>query len=156
MNNNYSSSGNGKNNAHGKKFEIWIEELYHSLGYRVERNVRIGDCQLDIIYCKPLLGRKRYVECKYLSEGKVGLEEVAKFYAVLQEIRANPKLGYVVTNQDFVDRAKSFACKKGMHLYDGKNLEELDMKRRSFFPRLFKRAPSLEEQIEKIDLRKYD
>jgi len=118
----------------GKSFENEIVQLYRHLGRLYVTHDRVIDVstnlhsmrvQMDITY-ETIFGR-RYVECKYYN-GAVGLDEVAKFSAQLDLLKVSGRMGEVVTNSYFVQRAYGYAKKKGIILIDG---EKLDLMRRN-------------------------
>ena len=111
------------NNIMGLKFEFYVYNLYKNLKKRNVRhnkiirvnkkknnNIRV---QIDIMYSSWF--KDHYVECKYRKENtKVTLNEVAKFYAVLDLLKVPAKRGEIVTNNYFNDRAIIFLDERAL------------------------------------------
>ncbi|MBN1274740.1 restriction endonuclease [Candidatus Woesearchaeota archaeon] len=120
----------------GTAFEKWTADLYDELGkLNVKRDVKLnkhtrhGDArsQIDVTYG---LRDKRYVECKYHDgNDNVTLEEVAKFAGVLRINGIDYDQGIMITNKDYLARAKEYARKMGVKLIDREQLVKLDWKR---------------------------
>ncbi len=124
-------------------FEKWIENLVIDLGYtNVERDVVLDKelggqrtrYQIDVVYGR--FWNKRFVECKYLTNGNVSLEKVSKFHSVLELLGIDSKKGVVVTNRDFVPRALHYGVNNGLELIDREELIRLDKQRTSLVKRL--------------------
>lgn len=74
----------------GGAFEESTLKVLRLLGYRVERNVTVNGCQIDILaeYRTGIIPLRLMVECKDYSDSRtVGIEEVNKFSGVLQTAR---------------------------------------------------------------------
>ncbi|MEM2121860.1 MAG: restriction endonuclease [Candidatus Woesearchaeota archaeon] len=125
-------------NINGYKLERFVEELYKDLGYiNVKRNIifKKGNSkyQIDLCYLKfdNNIPKKIFVEIKYKDNNrKVELEEIAKFYSVLELTGNDPKNSEFITNSYFTERAKEYARRKGIKIIDGACLNELVMKAR--------------------------
>lgn len=154
-----------KNQVLGKKFEIYVYNLFLELGRKVERDliytVKGKRVQIDLKEgC--FLGDKIY-ELKY-SRGRVGT-----FYGdpVEQILRAGRLTGYriggIITNGYFSKEVGRKAAGKKVRLYDLEDLLKWEKKRRSlegaglidlygwFFDRE-KQARRVNRKIEKIKL----
>ena len=137
----------------GKKFEIYVTDLYNDLGYsnvRHDTHINIPRnghrVQIDIMYTRWM--QKHYVECKY-RKSNVGLSEVSKFLAVLDFLRVSPFKGEFVTNSHLSPRAKDYALSQVMQVYELEDLVRLEKKRRGFLRRYFGPEPDIEKLIRK-------
>ncbi len=125
-----------RKNLNGYKLEVFVENLYKQLGYvSVKRNITIRKSgmkyQIDIMYKRMdnLIPKTVFVEVKYKKQGsKVGLEEVAKFYSVLELLNHEPRYSEFVTNSYFTMRAEKYCARKGIKMINGPKLWELTMK----------------------------
>lgn len=136
----------------GENFEKLIEHLLKQTGkHGVKRNVHIikktrknGKIrfQIDIVYG---LIFKNYVECKYHSNSLVSLSEVSKFYSVLEML--NQKRGEMYTNTDYVPRAREYARKHNIKLYDYDSIKKLYLKTQPFFKRHFVKDINIEKLL---------
>jgi hypothetical protein len=120
----------------GSGLENTVAEIYLDLGYNVEQNVILTKsisgkkirAQIDLTY--NTLAGKRYVECKLHKKKPVSLEEVSKFYAVLDMFGIPSYNGEMITNNRYTQRAIEYAQRKGLSLIDGNGLSELEQKRK--------------------------
>src|SRR5438093_1622200 len=73
----------------GSAFEHDILKVLRLLGYRVERNVTVNGCQVDLLaeYWTGVISLRMMVECKDYGQRAVGIEEVNKFAGVLHAAR---------------------------------------------------------------------
>jgi RNA polymerase sigma factor (sigma-70 family) len=96
------------------------------LGYRVERNVTINGCQIDVFaeYRTGMIPLRLMVECKDYGDGRtVGIEEVNKFSGILHVARGKAvDKGLLVTTHGFTREAKEFAREAGIELVTFSNL----------------------------------
>ncbi len=103
--------------------DILCKKVYHDVFHKSDGHISQIDIEYDTIF-----GR-RYVECKYRSNGRmVSLEEIAKFAAVLEIIGERTSKGEFVTNTDYTGRAKSYAARKGIRLYDLHDVKRMEEK----------------------------
>lgn len=102
----------------GSDFEDKTLKVLRLLGYRVERNVSLNGCQIDILaeYRTGIIPLRLMVECKDYSGRTVGVEEVNKFAGVLHAARPNVDKGLLVTTHGFTNDAKRFALSAGIEL----------------------------------------
>ena len=122
-------------NINGYKLEKFVEQLYKEMGYlNVKRNniIRKGNetYQIDLSYIRieNNLPKKIMVEIKYKDNGrKIELQEVSKFYSVLELIGHNSKNSEFITNSYFTERASLYAKRKGIKMIDGAHLKELSI-----------------------------
>ncbi|MBT5022464.1 hypothetical protein HOK51_09130 [Candidatus Woesearchaeota archaeon] len=152
-----------RNNIMGKKFEIYVANLYKDLGKRKIRHdtyVKIPNnngksmhVQIDVMY--KAIFYDHYIECKYRKPGnKVSLDEVAKFYAAIELIKVPMRRAELITNQYFNDRAIEYADTKGLKLYNLDDLLKMEKERRSFLDLIRGKKPSIERIIWRTDIKK--
>ncbi|MBU1204344.1 MAG: restriction endonuclease [Nanoarchaeota archaeon] len=151
------------NNIIGLKFEFYVYNLYKnlkkrnvrhnkiiSINRRKNNNIRV---QIDVVYSSWF--KDYYVECKYRKENtKITLNEVAKFYAVLELLKVPAKRGEIVTNNYFNDRAKEYASSKGIKLHDLDNLVKMERSRQNIIRRIINPKIDIEQLIRKTKIRK--
>lgn len=111
----------------GTAFEEQVLKVLRLLGYKVERNVNINGCQIDVYgeYRTGVITLKLMVECKDYGKGKpVGIEEVNKFAGVLAVARNTGVVdkGLFVTTEGFTPQAKVNARSAGIELTTFKEL----------------------------------
>lgn len=162
----------------GTRFEIWFEQLLKDNGYwSVRRNInyhrsRYRFRQVDVEYKDfNLLNRLVICELKYCRNGQVRLElrksrkksgqvidTIDNIVSELEERRkfVHARKAILVTNRHFTDDTHREAEHyERIEVYERTQLEELEKKRRGFLSRLFPPGTA-EEQMENINLRKYD
>lgn len=104
----------------GNAFEKDTLKVLRLLGYKVERDVTINGCQIDLFaeYRTGIIPLKLMVECKDFGFGRtVGIEEVNKFAGVLYPARGKAvDKGLLVTTHGFTREAKDFALNAGIEL----------------------------------------
>jgi len=105
----------------GKYFEEEVLKTLRVLGYKVDRNVHINGCQIDIYaeFWTGMIPMKLMVECKDYSDGEtVGIDEVKLFHSVLISARNNGAVdkGLFITTNGFTAPAKTFARTAGIEL----------------------------------------
>ena len=150
------------NNIMGLKFEFYVYNLYKNfkkrnvrhnkiikVNKRKNNNIRV---QIDVMYSSWF--KDHYVECKYRKENtKVTLNEVAKFYAVLDLLRVPAKMGEIVTNNYFNDRAKEYASSKGIRLYNLDNLVNMERSKYNIIKRIITPKIDIEHLIRNTKIR---
>ena len=150
------------NNIMGLKFEFYVYNLYKNLKKRNVRhnkiisinrrknsNIRV---QIDVVYSSWF--KDHYVKCKYRKENtKVTLNEVAKFYAVLDLLKVPAKRGEIITNNYFNDRAKEYASSKGIRLYDLDKLVKMERSKHNIIKRIINPKINIEHLIRKTKIR---
>lgn len=105
----------------GNVFEREVLDTLATLGYKVDRNVHIRGCQVDI-YCEFYTGAitiRLMVECKnYDGSRMVGIDAVNKFAGILAVARNNGIVdkGLIVTTNGFTAQAKANARVAGIEL----------------------------------------
>ncbi|MBN1376788.1 restriction endonuclease [Candidatus Woesearchaeota archaeon] len=149
----------------GKKFEIWIYNLLNDLGYNnlkhnliLESKKRFSENTRYQIDIRAGLLRKTYFECKYKTNENVSLKEVAKFAGVLELLNIKHSRGIMVTNQDYVERAKQYAHNHKIKLWNKNCLEKLNYKRLGLVGTInyyFHKKTSLEDQINNIKIKRW-
>src|ERR1043166_1441889 len=105
----------------GRAFEEQVVKVLRLLGYKVERNVSINGCQIDIYaeYRTGVITLKLMVECKNYGKGKtIGIEHVNKFAGVLAVARNTGAVdkGLFVTTEGYTTQAKLNARSAGIEL----------------------------------------
>lgn len=109
----------------GTEFEIVMAEIYHKLGYKVERTQSTRDGGKDIIIRKPeILGDFiYYVECKkYAAKNHIGVGIIKNLIGTINTDRVNG--GVLATTSYFSRDSKTFisennySCQIQMHDYD--------------------------------------
>lgn len=109
----------------GTEFEIVMAEIYHKLGYKVERTQSTRDGGKDIIIRKPeILGDFiYYVECKrYAAKNHIGVGIIKNLIGTINTDRVNG--GVLATTSYFSRDSKKFisennySCQIQMHDYD--------------------------------------
>lgn len=104
----------------GYHFEIFLENLFRRLGYKVHSTARTGDQGADLLIKKE---KKTYViQAKFYSSnlGNTPVQEVVgslKFY--------NANQGVVITNTEFTKGARDLAKANNVILIDGHQLKSL-------------------------------
>jgi hypothetical protein len=71
----------------GRRLEDEVAQIYRSLGYRVDQNLRLGGKQIDILVSKDQVGvppTRLLVECKNWADRSVSNEDLYKFWATLK------------------------------------------------------------------------
>ncbi len=145
----------------GRKFEIWTYNLLNDLGYNnlrhnvvLKRKKPVTGNTIYQIDITAGIVRKTYFECKYKTNSNVSLEEMAKFAGVLELLNISSSRGIMVTNQDYVERAKQYANAHKIKLWNKSYLEKLDYKRLGLIGTIkyyFHKTPILEDQINNIN-----
>ncbi|MBV9250531.1 MAG: restriction endonuclease, partial [Acetobacteraceae bacterium] len=102
------------NTTKGSEFEAYVQTLYESLGYAVERNLRLHGQQVDLIARKSLPGAGSavlLVECKYIRRGALSNQAVHEFATYLEGVRNRKGItaGVLVCSRDFSLDAKAAA-----------------------------------------------
>jgi hypothetical protein len=168
-------------NDTGRKFEIYVEQLFKDCGFEdVFRNIiyirRKGwikkrkVAQADIQVGRPGLFYVPLIyELKYSSNGNIGMSE-EKGNPVDQLIRTTSITGFrpggIITNKSYTSSLVDYAEKKEVKLYDASYLLKLERKRRSveglglICPSLIgkdldERIELIQKDILKIDPREY-
>ena len=105
----------------GSAFEKDVLRILNVLGYKVERNVLINNCQVDIYgeYHTGSIPIRLMVECKdYKDNRTVGIMDINKFAGVLAVARNNGAvdIGLFVTTNGFTADAKVNALAAGITL----------------------------------------
>ncbi len=101
------------------EFEEKVLRVLRLLGYKVQRNVRINDCQIDIYgeYQTGVITLRLSVECKDHA-GTIGIDDINKFAGVVGAARNRgvvDKALFVTTN-GYSAHAKAFAQTNGIEL----------------------------------------
>ncbi|MBU0665956.1 MAG: restriction endonuclease [Nanoarchaeota archaeon] len=132
-----------KSQEKGFVFEKFIVEMLKDLGKKnIQHNQQkkkkriFGEdlrFQIDITYG---VFRKHYVECKYKEKNNVGLEDVAKFRSVLEIMEIPYNRGLMVTNKYYTERAKYYAKKNHIKLYNRNDLMSWCWKRKKFVEKI--------------------
>ncbi len=122
----------------GKGLERFIQELYTDLGYSdVKLDYRITKSngeekakgQIDLTYKRFFV--RRYVECKYRTEGNVNFDDYAKFETTLKTFNIQTCFGELITNQYFDEKVRLRAKETKIKLIDGDELIRLNRMRNS-------------------------
>jgi RNA polymerase sigma factor (sigma-70 family) len=105
----------------GTAFEEQVLKVLRLIGYKVERNVSINGCQIDIFgeYRTGVISLRLMVECKDYGKGKtVGIEDINKFAGVLAVARNTGVVdkGLFVTTEGYTPQAKLNARSAGIEL----------------------------------------
>lgn len=103
----------------GKAFEDQVLKTLRVLGYKVEKNVHINGCQIDIFaeLWTGIIPMRLMVECKDYTSS-VGIDEIKIFSSVLigaRNVGAVDK-GLFISTQGFTAPAKTFAQSVGVEL----------------------------------------
>lgn len=102
----------------GSNFEEKVVKVLRLLGYKVERNVTLNGCQIDIYaeYRTGIIPLRLLVECKdYGPDKDVGIEEINKAVGVLSPARGKAvDKGLFVTTYGFSRHAKEYAREAGI------------------------------------------
>lgn len=107
----------------GTIFENKVAKIFDLMGYRVELDKSINNCQIDIYGELPSgpTTFKVMVECKDYK-GKVGIEDVNKFVGVSQSALTSIDKAFMVSSGGFTRDAKSYAEKSGIECYNYSDL----------------------------------
>jgi len=103
----------------GTFFEEEVMKILRILGYKVQRNILLNNCQIDI-YAEAKIGiitHRLAVECKDYGPNKnVGIEDLNKFVGVIATARAHGAVdkGLFVTTNGFTSSAKAYAITAGI------------------------------------------
>jgi RNA polymerase sigma factor (sigma-70 family) len=105
----------------GRAFEEQVFKVLRSLGYKVERNLNVNGCQIDVYgeYRTGIITLRLMVECKDYGTGKtVGIDEMNKFAGVLAVARNIGVVdkGLFVTTHGYTAAAKLNARSAGIEL----------------------------------------
>ena len=127
----------------GSGLENFVAELYKDLGYiNVRQDVRFSksrgapiEAQIDLTY--NYLGVTRYVECKFHKNRNVTLDEMSRFYTVLQLLNIQPYLGEIVTNKNFDPRCINLSKSSGIKIINGEDLSRLEKLRKNGLRKIF-------------------
>ncbi len=104
------------------RFEEYIGEIFHALGYQVQIMPFTGDGGKDLIVSKN--NKKYLVECKrYKRESPVGRPLIQQFLGAITEEKADG--GYFVTTSRFTQGMDDYVQNKPIILIDGDYLEQL-------------------------------
>lgn len=104
----------------GPQFEMYLENLFNELGYKVKRSGKAGDQGADLILKK---GDYVYaIQAKFYT-GKLSNTPVQEVAGALKLYNANQ--GVVITNSEFTSGAKQLAKANDVILIDGKGLKKL-------------------------------
>lgn len=101
----------------GKTFEKYLQILFESLGYKVERTKYIGDYGADLVTIK---GRIKTVIQAKRYKGPVGVKAIQE--AVAAKGFYDCQSAMVVTNSRYTNQAKTLADKNSVSLWDRKDL----------------------------------
>ena len=109
----------------GYGFETVMMDVFRNLGYSNVRNPSMSDDMgRDIIMEKN--GVTYIVECKHFSDTKVGRPIVQKLDSAARSFETdNEKQGMVVTTNNFSQRARDYAEKVGVELWDGEKISSI-------------------------------
>lgn len=104
----------------GGDFEEQVLKTLRLLGYKVERNVNINGCQIDVYgeFRTGVITLRLMVECKDYRDASVGIEEISKFAGVLAVGRNTGVVdkGLFVTTNGYTPQAKINARSAGIEL----------------------------------------
>ncbi|MBN9381997.1 MAG: sigma-70 family RNA polymerase sigma factor [Chitinophagaceae bacterium] len=105
----------------GAAFEQEVLKILELLRYKVQRNVHINGCQIDIYgeYATGVITLRLMVECKDYGEGhNVGIDEIMRFTGALAAARNAGIVdkGLLVTTHGFTAPAKTLAKRAGIDL----------------------------------------
>jgi len=104
-------------------FEKYVGALLRRAGFDVEHAGRSGDGGIDLWI--QLNGKRGIVQCKlYDHERKVGSPAVRNLHGAMA--REGVARAFLVTNTTFTRPAIEEAAIAGIHLFDGKKLEDLE------------------------------
>lgn len=111
-------------NISGYDFEVFIENLFKKLGFKVTRTSYSNDGGVDLIayYDKPIFKGKYIIQCKNWA-GSVGQPEVRDLFGVVMSENANK--GILITPSDYSEQAYNFAKGKNIELINGRILDSI-------------------------------
>lgn len=102
-----------------KKFELAVHKTLQLLGYGVEHNTSLANCQIDVYAERefPLFVHRLIVECKRLSSA-AGVDVVRELFSIVKTVSSNaaPVHGLLVCDKGFTADAKGFAQQCGITL----------------------------------------
>jgi len=104
----------------GRQFEVFLKEMFKSLGYRVKKTPDSGDFGADLYMEKD---GKIYVVQAKRYKSKVGIKAVQEIVAAKSYY--NAEYAIVVTNNYFTEAAKELAKKNNVILCERPNLIKL-------------------------------
>ncbi|GGB26348.1 restriction endonuclease [Puia dinghuensis] len=118
---NAGKSGRRRRTSDGTAFEKEVLRILNILGYKMERNVLINNCQIDLYgeFLTGVIPLRLMVECKdYDNSRMVGIEEIQKFSGALGVARNQGAVdkGLLVTTNGFTAEAKGLARAAGIEL----------------------------------------
>src|SRR4029079_14312631 len=103
-------------------FEESVLKVLRLLGYKVEQNITLAGCQIDIVaeYRTGVIPIRLMVECKDYAPGHtVGVDEVKEFSGALYPVRGKGvDKGLLVARSGFTRAAKELADSAGIHLVE--------------------------------------
>jgi len=105
----------------GMGFEEKVANILRILGYSVQRNVSINNCQIDLYaeHAKGVIPHRLMVECKdYGGSRLIGNQEIMKFAGALAIARGQGLVhqGLFITTNGFTADAKALARQSGIEL----------------------------------------
>ena len=100
----------------GSAFEGRVAAYYEALGFKIDRNVQLGQHQIDLLVTKYVPGASvlsYIVEAKFRTKGAVGIQEMTDFVNVARDLVAEGEVsgGVMVTNTSFSKNASGKALK---------------------------------------------
>jgi RNA polymerase sigma factor (sigma-70 family) len=107
--------------SNGSYFEKEVVKTLRVLGYKVDRNVHINGCQIDIYgeFWTGMICMRLMVECKdYSDDETVGVDDIKLFNSVFSTARNNGIVdkGLFITTNGYTAPAKTFARAAGIEL----------------------------------------
>jgi restriction system protein len=124
----------------GHQFEIFLKELFKSLGYRVKKTPDSGDFGADLYMEKD--GKTYIVQAKRYKS-KVGIKAVQEIVAAKSYYKA--EYAIVVTNNYFTEAAKELAKKNNVILCERPDLIKLVEKSKMIMGKI-KQAKNIKSQ----------
>lgn len=94
----------------GSAFEGRVAAYYEALGFKIDRNVQLGQHQIDLLVTKYIAGASvlsYIVEAKFRTKGSVGIQEMTDFINVARDLIAEGEVsgGVMITNTSFSKNA---------------------------------------------------
>lgn len=94
----------------GSAFEGRVAAYYEALGFKIDRNVQLGQHQIDMLVTRYVPGASvlsYIVEAKYRSSGTVGVQEMTDFVNVARDLIADGEVsgGVMISNTGFSKNA---------------------------------------------------
>jgi restriction system protein len=104
----------------GRQFEIFLKEMFKTLGYRVKKTPDSGDFGADLYMEKD---GKTYVVQAKRYKSKVGIKAIQEIVAAKSYYKA--QYAIVITNNYFTEAAKELARENNVILYERPELIKL-------------------------------